>query len=162
MVAMSATLTEQLTSGKDFESFEQQAFLSIVYTADGLMLELGRLLKEQGLSPALYNVLRILRGAGHDGLRCGEVAERLLNRVPDVTRLLDRLERLDLVTRRRPDEDRRIVRVRVTDRALDLLGGLDQPVRDLHAGQLGHLKPRDRRDLLRLLRRARDRSESDA
>jgi DNA-binding MarR family transcriptional regulator len=159
---MSTTLSDQLAEARGFESFEQQAFLSIVFTADGLMLELGRLLKAHGLSPALYNVLRILRGAEPEGLRCGEVADRLLNRVPDVTRLLDRLDRAGLVSRRRQDEDRRIVRVRVTEGALDLLGQLDAPVRELHVAQLGHLNPRDRRDLLRLLRKARDRREADA
>ena len=88
---------------------EQEAFLSIVRTADDLLFEAAQLLRTRELSPPLYNVLRILRGAGAEGLRCGQIAERLLNRVPDVTRLLDRLATLGLVGRTRSEKYRRAV-----------------------------------------------------
>lgn len=96
------------------------------------------LLKAHDLSIASYNVLRILRGADADGLTCGAVSDRLVQHDPDVTRLLDRLEKRGLIERRRTDKDRRVVRTSITPAGLTLLAGLDGPVNDLHEQQLGH------------------------
>lgn len=97
------------------------------------------LLKPYDLSMTQYNVLRVLRGGGAAGLSCGTVGGRLMRHDPDVTRLLDRLDRRGLIERVRDDQDRRIVRTRATPAALDLLAELDGPVDALHEQQLGHL-----------------------
>ena len=91
---MSNDLTEKLKLERGFESLEQEAFLSLIYTADRLLAEVNDLLKPKKLSAPLFNVLRILRGAGKDGLPCKEISGRLVKRDPDVTRLVDRLLRL--------------------------------------------------------------------
>jgi DNA-binding MarR family transcriptional regulator len=139
-------------------SLEAEAFVSLLRTADALERGLTELLKTAGLSVAQYNVLRILRGAsatGDTGLRCAEVGERLINRDPDVTRLMDRLEKQDLIVRARSDEDRRVVTTRITPKGLALLAELDEPVEALHKRQLGHLTPGTLRALCGLLEDAR-------
>jgi DNA-binding MarR family transcriptional regulator len=112
------------------------------------------LLKQSHLTTAQYNVLRVLRGAGSDGLACGQVGERLIRHDPDVTRLVDRLARRGLVARSRERADRRIVRTRITPRGLELLASLDGPVDALHERQLGHLSESQLTDLSSLLARA--------
>jgi DNA-binding MarR family transcriptional regulator len=103
-------------------------------------------------------VLRILRGSP-EGLPCGEIASRMVNRDPDVTRLLDRLEKRELVSRCRENKDRRTVMTRITDEGLQLLGRLDEPVQSLHRRQLGHLGRERLRALTELLREMRSRVE---
>jgi DNA-binding MarR family transcriptional regulator len=110
----------------------------------------AHLLKQHDLSPNQYNVLRILRGTP-DGLLCGEIAARMISRDPDITRLLDRLEKRGLIGRCRGDPDRRKVLVRIAPGGLSLLKGLDQPVCDLHRRQIGHLGRRKLADLAALL-----------
>ena len=85
--------------------------------------------KSHGLSAPQYNVLRILRGARGEGLSCHEMGNRMLKRVPDVTRLLDRLEKRDLISRCRDEDDRRVVRTAITDAGLALLAEIDKPLR---------------------------------
>jgi DNA-binding MarR family transcriptional regulator len=120
-----------------------------------LVTELERegveLLKPLDLSPAQYNVLRILRGAGPEGATCGDVTSRLIKHDPDVTRLLDRLERRELIARTREASDRRVVRTRITRAGLALLAELDEPVDALHERQLGHLSERQLADLRALV-----------
>lgn len=118
---------------------ELAVFLSIQRTADELMAEVAQLLKPIKLSPTQYNVLRILRAAGEEGLPCGKIGDRLLTREPDLTRLLDRLEKRELIERLRDSQDRRVVRGKITPSGREVLGGLDQKVLDLHKKQLGHL-----------------------
>lgn len=134
--------------------FEEAAFLELVRTADVLSRGPALALKAEDLSLTLYNVLRILRGA-REGLACGEIAGRMITRDPDITRLVDRLEKRELIARRRERKDRRTVRVRVTARGLRLLARLDQPVRDAHRKQLGHLGRERLRTLTLLLQAAR-------
>src|SRR5215469_2382140 len=95
-------------------------------------------LKAEDLSATQYNVLRILRGAP-EGLTCGEIANRMITRDPDITRLLDRLEKRHLISRRRGAKDRRMVLTRITPEGLALLARLDRPVQEAHRQQLGHL-----------------------
>ena len=114
-------------------------------------------LKPYGVTPTQYNALRILRGAGEHGLCRSEVRERLISQVPDVTRLLDRLEEMGLVERERDSDDRRMVNTRITREGLRLLARLDAPVEALHREQLGHLDERDLRTLIDLLARCRER-----
>jgi len=139
-------------------SLEADAYLDLQRTADVLTRAVSECLGPDDLSPAQYNVLRILRGAGPGGLACGEIAERMLTRDPDVTRLLDRLEERRLVARTRERRDRRVVRTRVTASGLRLLARLDEPITRMHAAQLGHIGPAKLRALIRLLALARSKS----
>jgi len=117
---------------------EEAAFLDLVRTTDMLSRGLVQVLKTEELSATQYNVLRILRGAP-EGLPCGEIASRMITRDPDVTRLLDRLEKRRLISRCRETKDRRTVMTRITPDGLKLLSGLDKPVQAAHRKQLGHL-----------------------
>jgi DNA-binding MarR family transcriptional regulator len=131
-------------------SAEEAAYLDLIRTADLLSRPVAQLLKTVDLSPAQYNVLRILRGSP-DGLTCGEIANRMITRDPDITRLLDRLEKRRLIARGRDGKDRRVVFARITPGGLDLLASLDQPVRDTHRRLLGHLGEERLRILAALL-----------
>jgi len=134
---------------------EESVFVDLIRTADSLSRPVAELLKTEDLSPPQYNVLRILRGSP-DGLNCGEVGRRMISRDPDITRLLDRLEKRGLISRCRDDEkDRRVVSARITAQGLDLLAGLDQPVRDMHRRLLGHLGVERLGDLAQLLQACR-------
>lgn len=137
---------------------EQEAFIEIQRAADLLGRGAEEVMRSSGLSSTQYNVLRILRGAGASGLACGEVAERMITRDPDVTRLLDRLEKRGLVTRTREHKDRRVITARITPEGRRILAELDRPVEELHLRQLGHLGERRLRLLLGLLRACRETS----
>ena len=136
-------------------SLEQEAFLSIQRTADLLARAGEEAIKPSGLSGTQYNVLRILRGAGPSGLCCGEVAGRMITHDPDITRLLDRLEKRGLIVRARESKDRRIITVRIAAEGLRLLAELDEPIEEFHRRQLGHLGKRRLRLLLGILSTAR-------
>ncbi len=140
------------TSGMDLE---QTTFVELQRLAADLGQEVAELLKPAGLSPAQYNVLRILRGAGAAGLPCGEIAARMISKDPDITRLLDRLEKRGLATRTRESGDRRVVTTRITGEAMALLASLDEPVAGLHRRQLSGLGEEKLRQLLELVAEAR-------
>ena len=129
---------------------EETAFLDLLRTTDMLSRNLIGVLKREDLSMTQYNVLRILRGAP-EGLPCGEVANRMITRDPDITRLLDRLEKRGLISRTRESKDRRMVMARITPQGLKFLGRLDEPVQDAHRKQLGHLGRERLRTLSELL-----------
>ncbi|HYO63537.1 MAG TPA: MarR family transcriptional regulator [Pyrinomonadaceae bacterium] len=135
---------------------EEELFVQIQRTAEALMWGVAELLKASGLTTTQYNALRILRGAGADGLACREVSERMIQRDPDITRLLDRLEAQGLVRRERAQQDRRIVTAYVTQAGLDVLAALDAPVAELHQRQLGHLGAQRVAALQELLEQARE------
>ena len=118
---------------------EEAAFLDLARTTEMLSGPLAQLLKTEDLSPTQYNVLRILRGCP-EGLTCREIANRMITRDPDITRLLDRLEKRDLISRWRDAKDRRMVLTRITPEGLKLLARLDEPVQEAHRKQLGHLR----------------------
>jgi DNA-binding MarR family transcriptional regulator len=155
---MSRALSQEIHQQKPFVSLEEEAFLGLQRTASLLLQSLGRELKGHDLTPAQYNTLRILRGAGPDALTCGEIGERLVSPGPDVTRLLDRLEQVGLVTRLRDPEDRRVVRARITEKGLDLLETLDEPVGRMLARLLGNLGQERLRTFVTLLDEARGQS----
>ena len=134
---------------------EQEAYLSLLRTADVLARGAEEAIKPYGLSGTQYNVLRILRGAGPSGLCCREAAERMLTHDPDITRLLDRLERRGLIVRARASTDRRVITVRITPEGLRILVKLDKPIEECHRRQLGHLGPRRLEQLIDLLNSAR-------
>jgi DNA-binding MarR family transcriptional regulator len=153
---MVGRLRRSIRQRKRFQSLEAEAFLNIEHTADALMRGLADVLKASDLSPTQYNVLRILRGAGPGGLACGEIAERMVTRDPDITRLLDRLQRRGLIARERDGKDRRVVTTTITAEGAALVGRLDEPVQHLHARQLSHLGEPSLVRLVGLLERARD------
>jgi len=148
-------LRAEVQQQKPFASLEQEVFLNILRTADLLDQGLEAVLKPFALTATQYNVLRILRGAGERGLACRELGERMLTHDPDVTRLLDRLERRGLIRRRREVQDRRVINTRITPDGLSLLSQLDQSVMELHRRQLGHLGEEQIRTLIDLLEGAR-------
>jgi len=143
---------------RPLRSLEQTVFLNIQKVADLLMSEVADELRPVELSPTQYNVLRILRAAGPEGLPCGRIGDRMLTREPDMTRLLDRLEKRALIERWRDTADRRVVRGRITPGGLELLNGLDERILALHQRQLGHLGKADLRLLGNLLNEIRDRT----
>ncbi len=133
---------------------EEALFLDLLRTADVLMRGAIGVLKAEDLSPAQYNVLRILRGAP-EGLPCGEIAGRMITRDPDMTRLLDRMEKRGLISRARESRDRRMVLARITREGRKIVQRLDEPVRKIHNKQLGHLGTERLRALRELLAAAR-------
>jgi len=135
---------------------EEAAFLDLLRTTDMLSRPLAQVLKTEDLSATQYNVLRILRGSP-EGLTCGEVANRMITRDPDITRLLDRLEKRGLTSRCREAKDRRMVLTRITPAGLALLARLDQPVKEAHRKLLGHLGRERLRTLSELLSVCRSR-----
>ena len=135
---------------------EEAAFLDLLRTTDMLSRGLLKVIKAEDLSATQYNVLRILRGSPQ-GLLCGEIASRMITRDPDVTRLLDRLEKRGLISRCREAKDRRTVMGRITPEGLEVLARLDGPVLAAHRQQLGHLGQERLRTLAELLEVARSR-----
>src|SRR5207245_3637840 len=133
---------------------EEAAFLDLLRTTDLLSRGLAQVLKNEELSATQYNVLRILRGSP-DGLPCGDIASRMITRDPDITRLLDRLEKRGLISRSRETKDRRTVMARITPDGLKVLSRLDEPVQAAHRKQLGHLGRERLRVLTELLRVSR-------
>jgi DNA-binding MarR family transcriptional regulator len=119
-------------------SREEAAFVDLLRTCDLLSRAPAQILKAEDLSPTQYNVLRILRGSP-EGLTCGEIARRMITRDPDVTRLLDRMEKRGLISRSRDGKDRRTVMGRITPKGRELLDHLDEPIQETHRKQLGHL-----------------------
>jgi len=156
---MAGRLHTDIKQGKPFAVPELEAFLNLVRSADALGREVAAVLKPKGLSAAQYNVLRILRGAGESGLPCGEIGARLVTHDPDITRLIDKLERRGLVARARDAADRRVVTVRITAAGVDLAGdpALDRTLNDLHQRQFAALAGDDLPRLIDLLERCRER-----
>jgi DNA-binding MarR family transcriptional regulator len=128
-------------------SVAESAFVSLVRAAGGLLRGMEVLLKRHGLTAAQYNVLRILRGAGERG-SCGrEIAGKLITAEPDITRLLDRMEKRGLISRRRDAADRRYVTARITRSGLETLAALDGPMTELHDRQVGSLSAAELKQL---------------
>jgi DNA-binding MarR family transcriptional regulator len=153
---MVAKLKDEIKQDKPFTSLEAEVFLNLMRTADALARGAEGILKPAGLSHTQYNVLRILRGAGEHGLCCREVAERMITRDPDVTRLLDRLERRGLLTRSRDSLDRRVITVRITAAGQKVLKDLGGPVAQYHRKLLSHMDKGELRKLVELLEAARE------
>ena len=149
-------MKEPVQSGKQRRAAcpEETAFLDLVRTCDLLSRGPAQVLKAEDLSATQYNVLRILRGT-REGLPCGEIGNRMITRDPDITRLLDRLEKRGLISRCRVTKDRRMVMARITPEGLKLLASLDDPVEEAHRAQLGHLGKVRLRELAELLEDAR-------
>jgi DNA-binding MarR family transcriptional regulator len=158
---MTVTLRNEIKQSRPFGSLEQEAMLNIARTDAMLGYSIIEALKSYDVTPTQYNVLRILRGAGQKGLCREDIRERLISQVPDVTRLLDRLEQAGLVGRERDADDRRLVTTRITDAGLELLGNLDRPISEAHRKQLGHMTKAELRTLIALLEKARQKLAED-
>ncbi len=148
-------LQSEIRKKNPFATPEQEAYLNIVRTATRLSGEFERLFKKYGLSCAAYNALRILRGSGPGGSTCNDIKADLVAQVPDVTRLVDRLERSGLAERCRCQADRRVVYVKITRKGLDLLAKIDRPLLEMHRKQLAHMGEKRLGELNRLLVLAR-------
>jgi DNA-binding MarR family transcriptional regulator len=134
---------------------ENRLFVALLQAADALGQEAEQVVKTAGLTGTQYNVLRILRGSEPEGLACNEIGERMISHDPDITRLLDRMEKRGLITRERQTQDRRVVKARITAQGLSLLKTLDQPVRELHQRQFQHMTARQMKTLATLLEEIR-------
>jgi DNA-binding MarR family transcriptional regulator len=153
---MTHSLRDTIRQQQPFRSAEQEAFLNVLRTAAELTDGMERALRPAGLSVAQYNVLRILRGAEPEGLCRNDLRDRLITRMPDVTRLLDRMEAAGLVSRARDGRDRRMVTTRITARGRAAVDGLDDVVEAEHRRRLGHLGAAQLRKLIDLLGRVRE------
>jgi DNA-binding MarR family transcriptional regulator len=149
------TLREELRQQKPFRSLREEALLNIARTEAVARERLERVLAPHGLSMTQYNVLRILRGAGKAGLCRNDIGDRLIARMPDVTRLLDRMESAGLVSRIRSMEDRRLVNTTLTPKGRSIVDDLDAQVAEAQKAQLGHMTSEQLRTLVDLLGLAR-------
>jgi DNA-binding MarR family transcriptional regulator len=152
---MATSIQDELKQTRPFATLEEEVIVGLARTADALQRGMGAVLRQAGLSPTQYNVLRILRGAGAPGLACGEIVERMVTRDPDITRLLDRLEARRLVTRARDGADRRVVTSRISQAGLALLDELDEPLQTTIGRLLGHMGEGRLKSLAKLLDEAR-------
>jgi DNA-binding MarR family transcriptional regulator len=148
-------LQHELKKKRPFESPEEEALLSIVRTSDQLQIRSARLLREHGLTPSQYNILRILRGEGKP-LPILEIASRTIAVVPGITGLIDRLEQAGFVNRLRCEKDRRVIYVALTDQGMTTLAALDEPLVAMHGKLLGHLSQAELKELIRLLEKVRE------
>jgi DNA-binding MarR family transcriptional regulator len=144
-------LQTELKQKIPFGSREQEAYLALLRTTDALQSSIEARLKEFGLTGTQYNALRILRGAGSDGLPCSEVGERMITRDPDITRLLDRLQKRGLVERTRDKNDRRVVFGKITAAGLKLLREMDGPIEKYGREMLRHVGQEKLQQLIGLL-----------
>jgi DNA-binding MarR family transcriptional regulator len=142
-------LQNELKKKRPFESPEQEAALNIVRTNDQLQNRFLRLFREYGVTPSQYNILRILRGEGKP-MPSLEIGERMIQVVPAMTGLIDRLEKQSLVRRERCLEDRRVIFIVLTEQGEQLLAKLDEPVVELHRALLGHLSKSELAELIQL------------
>lgn len=152
---MARGLQAELKQKRPFSSAEQEAYLSLLRTADALQSSMEAKLKEYGLTGTQYNALRILRGAGAEGLPCSEISERMITRDPDITRLLNRLEKRGLARRIRDKRDRRVIYGKITAPGLKLLQEMDRPIEEYGGEILGHVSQAELRKLIELLEAVR-------
>jgi DNA-binding MarR family transcriptional regulator len=144
-------LQAELKQNLPFTSREQEAYLSVLRTADALQTQVECQLKKFGLTGTQYNALRILRGAGPEGLPCREIGERMITRDPDITRLLNRLEDRGFVERTRAKHDRRVIYGRITAAGRNLLREMDSPIEKHSRDMLRHVGQDRLKQLIELL-----------
>jgi len=144
-------LQAELKQNIPFSSREQEAYLALLRTADALQTQVEAWLKEFGLTGTQYNALRILRGAGPEGLPCREIGERMITHDPDITRLLNRLEDRGFVKRTRAKNDRRVICGKITPAGLKLLRAMDSPLEKRGREMLRHVGQEKLKQLIELL-----------
>lgn len=142
-------------AARHFDSPQQEAFLNLWRTYDRLRALEDALFSHYDLTPQQYNVLRLLKSEHPQPLPTLGIAARLVTHAPDITRMLDKLEARGLITRERPAENRRVVRVRISEGGLALVKQIDKPLRECHQQQLGHLSDAQLKELVKLLQLAR-------
>jgi DNA-binding MarR family transcriptional regulator len=156
---MAGRLAKEIRQTKPFALLEEEALLNLARTFEVLQQKASEALKPYQLTPTQYNVLRILRGAGSEGVTCSQAGERMVNHDPDMTRLLDRLEARQLVERKRSSKDRRIVITRITKTGLALVNSLDEPMQAMLKQQAGHVSREKLRQLIDTLESLRNAPE---
>jgi DNA-binding MarR family transcriptional regulator len=134
---------------------EERLFVALLKAADSLGQEAEQVVRSASLTGTQYNVLRILRGAEPAGLACRAIGDRLISHDPDITRLLDRMEKRGLIRRERQKDDRRVVKTHITSQGLEILKPLDQPMRELHKQQFRHMSAKSIKILAGLLEEIR-------
>jgi DNA-binding MarR family transcriptional regulator len=153
-----AALSDELRMTKPFAVAEEEAALSILRTSEVLQQRASACIKAYELTGSQYNVLRILRGSGSNGLACGQISERMVTHDSDITRLLDRLEGRKLIRRERGEQDRRVVTTKITSEGLRLLQDIEPVIMGHHRRQFSTLNKTELRELIRLLELVRDAS----
>jgi DNA-binding MarR family transcriptional regulator len=153
-----ATIREEIKQTRPFRLTEEEVYLNIIRTAEALQFREAEFLKQFEITPAQYNVLRILKGAGPAGLMCKEIGSRMVTRDPDVTKLLDRLEARGLLKRVRQSDDRRVITACLTDEGKQLLKEVTTPLEKHLSRILGHLGEGKLKSLSRLLEEAREKA----
>lgn len=154
---MAGKLAAEIKQTKPFSMIEEEAMLNLGRTYEVLQQRIGEVFKCCQLSPTQYNMLRILRGAGPEGLTCSQASDRMVTHDPDVTRLLDRMEARQLIRRERSKEDRRVVITTITAAGLDLLKTMDEPLKQALQENVGHIGPERLQLLIDLLEELRER-----
>ncbi len=144
------------TTGKRFDSPEQETFLNLWRTYDCLKALEDELFGQHQISAQQYNALRLLRSVHPGSMQTLALGKRLISRGPDTTRMLDRLEQRQLIVRERRSENRRVVEIAVTTQGLALLDEMAEAVQEMHKRQIGHLGRAEQRDLITLLKRIRE------
>ncbi|QDT51751.1 HTH-type transcriptional regulator MgrA [Symmachiella dynata] len=151
---MASKLQNEIKKRKPFDRLEEEATLNCLRTADYIQSRSGKLFRQFGLTSSQYNVLRILRGEAKP-LPSLEIASRMIQQVPAITGLIDRLEKAEHVKRHRCEQDRRVVYVEITDTGLDVLKKIDEPLVELQTQFFAHMPRKDLRELIRLLEQVR-------
>ena len=152
---MAAALKQEIAQQRPFASVEEEALLNVLRTSDCLQRAFVRRTRHWGITPTQYNVLRILRGAGPQGLTCSEVGERMITAVPDITRLLARMKAQKFIRQQRDKKDRRVVWTQISTTGLELLSRVDPEITQIPGELLGHLNPKELDEFIRLLELAR-------
>jgi DNA-binding MarR family transcriptional regulator len=151
ILTMSSRLQHELQQSRPFSTPAEEASLALLRTASRLDRLLLQKLRPYKLTPPQYNLLRILRGAGSKGLACGQLSDRMISLDPDVTRLLDRLEKRGLISRQRGQKDRRVVTTKITDEGAKLIAPIDDVVDGLHVQIFQNTRTEDTRHLIDVL-----------
>lgn len=157
ILIMVSKLQAELKQNKPFRSLEEEVILNIARTSEYLANAFSAFIKPFDLTMTQYNVLRILRGAGEEGLSCGEISDRMVTKESDITRLLDRLENRNLIYRERPANNRRVVIARITAYGLEMLEHLDTPIDENNLQLIGHLGEENLKILIELMVSIRNR-----
>ncbi|MGE4158350.1 MAG: MarR family winged helix-turn-helix transcriptional regulator [Planctomycetota bacterium] len=153
---MASKLQKQLKMSKPFENIETEAYINLMRTHSVLTAQANEVFKSMGITQVQYNVLRILKGAGPEGLPTTSISERMITREPDITRLVDRLLKLEWVDKRRCTEDRRVVYVSITKKGMELIQGLHKTLDEFHVSLFKHMSKKDLNALNDLLVAARN------
>lgn len=147
---------DEIRQTRPFPTVSEEAAVALLRTADLVRRSVSEVVEPHGITPQQYNVLRILRGAGESGLPTLEIAERMIEEAPGITRLIDRLESKQLVRRQRCPKDRRRVFCMITSEGLELLRRLEAPIAAANAATMDKLEQKDLAQLIELLDRTRD------